>query len=189
MMPLLRPRKWLVVFVKNQHGNERAFETLVTRLGGVLSKKPFAYDIKTLTEAESDALKQVGSVKTAHMQLSEDLSEKLFNKVIELKKEAKAQRVAVVLNRGDFGYEDAFLAAVNDTLFKDKAYYVICGRSNFLSIKKKLDCIRVQCCDRGNSLERCKHSCLARLLWLLFDEDDRVKDTLKEIAENDAKFV
>jgi len=108
----------------------------------------------------------------------------LVNKVIKLKKESKAHCVAVILSRKYFSSEDAFVSAISDITLNANPYYIICWRGDFLPMTKKLECpyFIYKCGACKNEINTCEHSCLPRLLWLLFDRDDHVRDLLRNIA-------
>ena len=186
-MELRRP-KWLVVFVKDEPDDKRALEGRTKWLEELLSKKPNTFTIAALSNNERADLKQIGDKKGVEGELSEKLNEILIDKIIRLKKDTKSQRVAVVLGRSDFGQEEAFLAALKDPLLSKEPYYVICWQRNFLSMTKKLGCLDLQCGVCSSMPCICEHSCFPKLLWLLFDRDERVKDELIQLADNDAEF-
>ena len=191
-LPQLKPRNWLIIFVKNRLDDGRAVKNLVKRLEESLSKKsmPFSIEFLAFSDDERRRLKLTGAEKDVEWGVEEKINEVLINKIIELKKKAKPkpQRVAVVLSRSDIGSDEAFLAAVSDPLISNEPYYVICWWTNFLSLTKKLECLDFQCGTCLIAPNICNHSCLPKLLWLLFDKSDAVKDELKKIVEIQKEF-
>jgi hypothetical protein len=191
-LPQLKPRNWLIVFVKDRLEDGRAVKNLVKRLEESLSKKsmPFSIEHLALNDDERKILKLAGAEKDVEWGAEERLNEVLINKIIDLKKKArpKPQRVAVVLSRSDIGSDEAFLAAVSDSLISNEPYYVICWWTNFLSLSRKLDCLDLQCGACSIAPIICEHSCLTKLLWLLFNKNETVKDEIQKIVEIHKEF-
>ncbi|MDR2570356.1 MAG: hypothetical protein LBD23_08685 [Oscillospiraceae bacterium] len=189
MKRLLGKRKWLVVFVGNKPDDVIALESLIKRIEASLHINALPYIPVVLNENERELIKSVGSTLGVKGQLPEEISRTLTNRLIELKRENRVQRVAVIFARVDFSNDEVFTVAVNDSLFKTDEYQAFCWKRNFLSMSKKLMCIESRCGMCANQLEICDHSCLPRLLWVLFNENSLIKNELKQIAENDANYM
>jgi hypothetical protein len=181
-------RKWLIIFVKEAPEDERVLKDFITRLEESLGKKSLFFDVKYFSKNEHTALKKVGTKVCADGELIEMINEALVNKVININKNPKYQRVAVILQRSDLGSDEAFQCVVDEPFFRTGTRYSICYLRNYVSMTKKLNCLSSRCGDCLNTTNLCDHSCLPRLLWLLFDCDNRVKDILSDIVKNNSEF-
>jgi len=195
---ILGKRKWLVIFVKDLQDDITALETLIKRVENALMKTALPHRIITTGEDKRTEIKRIGSKVGIEGELPEEISRVIINNLISLKKELRVQRVAIVFSERDFYNNDIFTLTVKDHSFKSDEYYAICwkcsldskaSRSGILSMTKKLNCLETQCGICANLPGICDHSCFPRLLWLLFNEDYRIKGVLKEIAANDLSYV
>lgn len=87
----------------------------------------------------------------------------------------------MVLNSDDFCSHDVYLEAVKSRIFNDPEYFVFCVQGNFLYGINEKGCLNITCasCDR---LPECIHSCYAKLLWRMFEENQFIRPDLEEMV-------
>jgi hypothetical protein len=154
-----------------------------------LAKKLLAPVFVTWVNKKGDLTKlgtgsyTIGNKMKTLEELNNIFSEEFLNEAIEQKNDSyPTHRMIVVLKRTQFAGDSAFSRIVTELkYFDNKKTYVICSWINFENPKQKLNCIENPCnvCSTlSNFPYQCIHSCLPRLLHLIHNEDETVKDML-----------
>jgi len=80
-----------------------------------------------------------------------------------------------------FSKSEVFKKVVEHYAFDDIGYHSICYYGDFLNVSARVECLSFSCKQCRKS-DQCKdHSCLLRLVWLLFNRDDRIVSILKNM--------
>ena len=172
----LKGETWLLVFVGGLEENKDIVISYLSKVSEVLKISIPKYHVQTISQNKSH---KIPSVPSADNEISENFSEFILNDVIEWKNTYQATQVAIMLPRTAFSSDEVFVQVVNDSIFKESNYHAICSRGNFLDTEKRKKCVKKTDCTQCSELASgCTHSCLIRLIWLIFQgKNDKILET------------
>lgn len=169
---------WLVAFVGGVETDPRALKTYIDSAVNMLSLPRPHYEIM---EIPSDKTQAFPTGKTVEHELSELFSDAVLNPLINKKKQIKATDAALVIFRNAFPDEEVFKETLRETRYESSIFHLACSWTDFLhGSDKRQDCYKRCCSECGEMGKSCSHSCLPRLLWLLFDKNDAVLQVVKK---------
>jgi len=184
-MHIFKPPKWLIVFADKSNGeNIKHFLNLVGRFQEKL--KVNILNNLTCRELEGDFQTPLGEfckTMSGEGEARNLLDEFLMNEVVALKKREKCNKAAVVFTINQFANPDSYRAIIGDPYFDDTTFFCICSRRDFFVLNPKVDHVDKQCGNCPNNSNCGIHSCLPRLLWLVFERDNRVIEELKSFPQ------
>jgi uncharacterized protein (UPF0332 family) len=121
-------------------------------------------------------------------EIVESLNDIVLNPVIKWKRKHNATKVAIIFSHTAFPNEEIFNEVVNDKIFDNTTYYSICTKGDLLDgIETRKECVKKACskCDKFNNDKGCNHSCLLRLLWLMFECNNCVLEIFNKIKRDE----
>ena len=170
MRLFLKPSNWLLLILgTNSKDIEIDVNTNITRAAQIIGLNAPIYNIQFLNTSKT---KTFPTGITSVNEIEEEYNEKILNDLIIRKKKSNATKVALVMERNAFPSDDIFEDVVKKIKHNNSIYYLICSKGNFLATEERKKCYR-NSCDRCSTIPICEHSCLLRLLWVMF-EDERI---------------
>jgi len=161
---------WLLVFLGGSGDEEEHLKTYID----------MARDIRELTPPKYKSIRfDTGKTRAfptgvpAKNELAELFSEAVINELIEKKRKFGAANVALIIAADAFPNLDVFKEVVQDSINDNDVYDLMCSSADFRKSEPRKKCYAHLCGGCGN-LDGCLHSCLPRLLWLMFNKDERV---------------
>lgn len=181
MLKILKKKPlWLVVFVggDERHGSdERAVKTYTERVAHIINTPPPRYEVMRIPRAQVRSFPVGVTVKH---ELSERFSNVILNPLISTKRDIGATEAALVIFGNAFPNIEVYEATLRESQHDSSIFHLVCSWTDFLGgIDNRLSCYH-QCCSACKKMgSSCKHSCLPRLLWLMFNKDDNVLQALR----------
>jgi len=168
-----KPSSWLLLILgDNAKDIKTDVETNLTRAAQITGQITPPYEIQFLDISKT---KEFPTGVTFENEIEEEYNEKILNDLIIRKKESKDKKVALIMERNAFPSNDIFESVVKNINHDDSIYHLICSKGNFLATEQRKKCYSISCDNCPEAL--CEHSCLLRLLWVIF-EDKRVLNVL-----------
>jgi len=168
---------WLLAFVGGKGDEEELVENYL-ETASLRTKLPHPkYRIERIDTSKTLAFPT--GIPVDH-ELSEKFDEDIVNDLLKKKQKYRAAKAALIIARNAFPDEDVFREIVKYSAKDIPFYHMICTWTDFLhgSTKRK-KCYEYSCAQCGKLEVGCAHSCLPRLLWLMFGEDERVLNMFK----------
>ena len=170
-----KPSGWLLLILgDNAKGIKTDVETNLTRAAQITEQDEPSYEVQFLDTSKT---KEFPTGVTSVNEIEEEFNEKILNDLINRKKKSNARKAALIMERNAFPSTDIFESVVKMINHDDSIYHLICSKGNFLETEKRKKCYRISCAKCPETL--CEHSCLLRLLWVIF-EDKRVLTVLDD---------
>jgi hypothetical protein len=168
-----KPSGWLLLILgNNAQGIKTDVETNLIRAAQITEQDTPSYEVQLLDTSKT---RRFPTGFTSVNEIEEEFNEKVLNDLIIRKKKSNAKKVALIMERNAFPSDDIFESVVKKIDHDDSIYHLICSKGNFLETEKRKKCYSTSCAKCPDVL--CEHSCLLRLLWLIF-EDKRVLTVL-----------
>jgi len=168
-----KPSGWLLLILGNNAQSIKTdVETNLTRAAQITKQNSPPYEIQFLDTSKTRGFP---TGVTSVNEIEEEFNEKVLNDLISRKKKSNAKKVALIMERNAFPSDDIFESVVKKINHDDSIYHLICSKGNFLETEKRKKCYRTSCAKCPEAL--CEHSCLLRLLWVIF-EDKRILTVL-----------
>ncbi|MDR0447558.1 MAG: hypothetical protein LBH07_02700 [Treponema sp.] len=166
------PSKWLLLFLGGNEDDRRVIETHLPRAAAFAERNAPKYEVHVF---DTSVTKNIPTGFTVENELIEEFIEKILDDLIKYKKRSGATKAALIIDRTAFPNEEIFEYIIKQVKHDDSIYHLICSRGDFLNIEQRKKCYKISCDKCIESL--CRHSCLLRLLWVIF-EDKRVLNVL-----------
>jgi hypothetical protein len=177
MWRLKRNPPWLLVFVGGS-GDEEKHVKKFLKTASLLTDRP----IPEYCPIRIDAAKTLAFPTGVPVdnELAELFSEAVLDDLIREKRKIGTTHAALIIARNAFPDAEVFRATVKDSINDDSIYHLICTWTDFLGgATPRKNCYDYSCAQCGKLEDGCAHSCLPRLLWLMFSENRRVLDVFK----------
>jgi len=164
-----KPSSWLLLILsKNAQGIKTDVETNLIRAAQITEQDTPSYEVRFLDTSKT---RKFPTGFTSVNEIEEEFNEKVLNDLIIYKRKSNARKVALIMERNAFPSTDIFESVVKKINHDDSIYHLICSKGNFLETENRKKCYRISCAKCPEAL--CEHSCLLRLLWVIF-EDERI---------------
>ncbi|MDR0443783.1 MAG: hypothetical protein LBH44_10285 [Treponema sp.] len=160
-----KPSKWLLLFLGDNEYIQTDVVTNLTLAAEFAEKNVPKYELQVLDTSKT---KKIPTGIHIENEIIEEFSEKILNDLITRRKKAGAAKVALIMERNAFPSDDIFENIVRQVKHDDSIYHLICSKGNFLDAKQRKICYNISCDKCG--LPFCEHSCLLRLLWVIFED-------------------
>jgi hypothetical protein len=171
-----RPSKWLLLILsENAERIKTDVETNLTRAAQIIEQDVPQYEVRFLDTSKT---KRFPIGVTSVNEIVEEFNAKVLNDLIVRKKKTNAKKVALIMERNAFPSEDVFESVVKQSRHDESIYHLICSKGNFLATEPRKKCYPNSCAKCSEEV-LCVHSCLLRLLWVIFD-DKRVLTVLDD---------
>lgn len=162
---------WLIFFLGSGYDKD-LLENNITKLSELSKKTPCPYTIAIYKWASDQIYNLLSKVRTRGEMV--DVMDMVINNIIKVKKAKNLRNaeIAIILNLKVFGGNPLAL----DEFVKNEYFYnvhLMCFCEDFSILTQDARCFRNRCTNCGKHLE-VAHSCLPKLLWLLFNKDDAV---------------
>jgi hypothetical protein len=168
-----KPSSWLLLILSNDtHGIKTDVETNLIRAAQITEQDTPEYEVQFLDISKT---REFPRGFTSENEIEEEFNEKILNDLISRKKKSAAKKVALIMERNAFPTNEIFESVIKEINHDDSIYHLICSKGNFLETEQRKKCYRFSCAKCQEAL--CEHSCLLRLLWVIF-EDKRVLNVL-----------
>jgi len=173
MRLIYKPSSWLLLILsKNAQGIKTDVETNLTRASQITGQDKPPYEVQFLDASKTREFPTGINVEN---EIEEEFNEKILNDLITRKKKSDNKKVALIMERNAFPSNDVFESVVKKIPHYDSIYHLICSKGNFLATEQRKKCYHMSCANCPEAL--CEHSCLLRLLWVIF-RDERVLTVL-----------
>jgi hypothetical protein len=170
-----KPSKWLLLILSRYEDCIKTdVETNLIRAAQIIERNVPPYEIQSLDTSKT---RRFPKGFTSVNEIEEEFNEKVLNDLIERKKRSNAKKVALIMERNAFPSDDIFESVVKQIRHDESIYHLICSKGNFLDTEQRKKCYHISCVKCPEAL--CEHSCLLRLLWVIFD-DKRVLTVLDD---------
>ena len=182
--------KWLLLILGGTDDTVRDIETNLERAAQIAECTLPNYEIEEFFKEKEEAETKLPIDKYAHIGtaaenvLEQEFNELILNNLIISKKKHKAAKVALIMFRNAFPETQTLEEIVKSIYHDENIYHIVCSNTTFINTKKRKDCYETSC-DKCNNVKGCEHSCLIRLLWLMFDKDKRVLNVLDAPTESE----
>jgi len=166
MRLLYKPSGWLLLILgDNARDIKTDVETNLIRAAQITKLDTPPYEVQFLDTSKT---RKFPTGVTSINEIEEEFNEKILNELISRKRKSNAKKVALIMERNAFPSNDIFESVIKMINHDDSIYHLICSKGNFLETEKRKKCYRTSCDKCPDAL--CEHSCLLRLLWLIFGD-------------------
>lgn len=160
----------MLAFYGGRGDEERIVENHIKKVAEIITEIATpAYKIIRIPQQDNDFPEGI----TFSSEITETFNEVILNKVIKEKKIMSCTHAIIILSRNAFPNNNVFEEVVKDSLKDELIYQMICTRGNFVDYEQRKKCYK-RSCAQCNDLKDCEHSCLPRLIWVLFDKNNNV---------------
>jgi hypothetical protein len=168
-----RHPKWLLLILsKNVECIKTDVETNLIRAAQITGQDVPLYEVQFLDISKT---RSFPTGFASANEIEEEFNEKVLNDLIVRKRKSNTNKVALIMERNAFPSDDIFESVVKQIRHDSSIYHLICSRGNFLDTGQRKKCYQFSCAKCAEAF--CEHSCLLRLLWVIFD-DKRVLNVL-----------
>lgn len=180
MIRLLSPNKWLIVHIGISDEDINAIKRCVNVVSKKLNKRVPIIGYECIDIIDT---KPIGATVAAEGEVEEAFSEIITTHIDRWKRKGGWKNVAVVISRKAFPSIEILAKYIKHYSFDDSVYHAICNYGDFLNISLREKCMKRSCTVCIKQEQCAGHSCLLRLIWLLFDQDDDVVAVLKSMND------